>query len=167
MPNPTRVQQPDVRRHQDHDDGEGEQQALDQLDLASRWSSPRAPAELAPEAVDEAVERDPARRLDEDDVAVAQARDERVEGALDVGTRMTRAASRPAASAPVGDPGRARADDDQPSRPSAAAASPTTPVALVARLAELEHLAEDRDRAGRAARPAARAPRPTDRGEAL
>ena len=80
-----RAQQADVRRHQDHDDREGEEQALDQLDLHRAVGS--GAAEGGDEVVDEEVEGDAARRLDEDDVAGREVPAEDVQGLRAVGDR--------------------------------------------------------------------------------
>ena len=99
---PERVQDADVRRHQDDHQGEREEQALDQLDLGELARHRAAPvAELAPEAVDDRIEPDPARRLDQDDVAVAQPRRQGGERGVGVARRGGwPSRSRPAASAP-------------------------------------------------------------------
>ena len=142
---PDRLQQPDVGRHQDHDQREGEQQALDELDGQSPPSRPardRRPSTT--------VEPDAARGLDEDHVAVAQPRPERVERLLGVRHDVDARAGRdrlPRA------PRRCRRPRIR--RRPAARRSPPPPRrprgGRVVRVAELEHLAEDRDPTARQA----------------
>ena len=78
------------------------------------------------EGVDEQVELDAARRLDEHDVAVAQPRPQHVQRRLAVARRGGCAtASRPASRRTVHDPARLRRRRRRADRPSAPAASPT------------------------------------------
>ena len=93
---------------------EGEQQALDQLDGAHRIGA-AAHGRFAARRVDEPVEADPARRLDEDDVAVAQPRRERARGPLSASrTRTIRAGAEAGRLGALGDARRAVADHDEP-----------------------------------------------------
>ena len=69
---PERVEQADVRRHQDDHRANASSRPWISSTVIGR-ARVRV-AELAPQGVDEAVEGDPARRLDQHDVAVAQAR---------------------------------------------------------------------------------------------
>ena len=124
-------------------------------------------AELAPQAVDDAVEADPARRLDQHDVAVAQARRQRVEGRLGVAARgWIAAGSSPAATAPSAIAAGAGADDDEPvDGPGRGLADRAMALVASPRPARASRRAPRR--AGRAARPAGRARRRPSRGEAL
>ena len=135
-----RVQQPDVRRHEDDHQREREQQALDQLDRAHRTG--RSDGRF-PEAVDEPVEPDPARRLDEDDVAVAQPRRDRLERRLGVADADDPGRVQPGGLGALGDARRAVADDHQPVDRSCGGLADGA-MTVVGGLAELEHLAEDR-----------------------
>ena len=157
MREPERLEQPDVRRHQDDHEGERQQQALDQLDghvgRAPRPSVVRArPSTTRSSPIPrDALTRttSPSRRRGR----------QRVDGGLGVadpedrGRRPARRPARPRRSPrrPARRRPASRRSGRRPRRPT------RWPSSL--RLAELEHLAEDGDRAGRAARPAGRAPR--------
>ena len=148
------AQEPDVGGHQDDDDREREQDRLDQLDAHQRGFR----AELGAQRVDEQVQLDAARRLDEHDVAVA----EPARGAGRAAASRSRAsrmrdASRPAALAPAAIPLAPGADDDQQVA-RGRGRGPDLAMAGRRALAQLEHLAEDRDAPARAGRPAGRAP---------
>ena len=154
-----RLEQPDVRRHEDDDEGEGQEQALDELD----GHRSRGLAELEPQGVDEPVEPDPARRLDQDGVAVAQARAE-ARRARPRRRRRDGSGRRPgpASSAPSAMPRGVRPDDDEqldvrPRRPRRPPRGPPRG----RRRARASRRA--RRRGGRAARPAGRARRPPTR----
>ena len=119
---PERVEEADIRRHQDDHQGEGEEDALDQLGVHRAG----ALAEVVSEPVDQAVEPDPARRLDQDDVAVAQPRQDGISSALRVRDAEDAGRVETRRQGPIGDP-------DWRPRPTTtsqstvpAAASPTT-----------------------------------------
>ena len=132
-----RVEQPDVGRHQDDHQGEREQQSLDQLDGHRAGT----PAEVATQAVDHAVEADPARRLDQHDVAVAQAGRQHVEGGFGVADANDAVRIHPGRDGALGDRRRIGPDHHEPvDGPCRGLADDA--MALVARLAQLEHLAE-------------------------
>ena len=111
---PERVEQPDVRRHQDDHEGEGEEQALDQLDghraaaAARRARGRRRPSTSRSRPIPrDALTRttSPSRRRG----------GERVEGGLGVGDAGRSAAGRGRPRrAPSAMPAAPRADDDQP-----------------------------------------------------
>ena len=149
---PDRAEQPDVRRHQDDDEGEREQQPLDQLD-GHRARTPFGPRS----ASDERVEADPARRLDQDHVPVAQPGPEDLERARGIGhddgsARVrARRPRRAVAMLPTPEP------TTTSSRRRPAGGVPDGAVALLVRIAQLEHLA-------RGPRPGARADRRAPRG---
>ena len=139
-------QEAHVGRHQDHDEGEREQQALDQL---QRHGAGSGPPSAAHEAVDDPLELDATRRLDQHRVArTHDARRAAATAAAASATAMTEPAGMPAASAPSTIP-RAR----PPGPPSTTirasstrpAASPDLEVARVVGVAQLAHLAQDGD----------------------
>ena len=135
-----RVQQPDIRRHEDDHQREGEQQALDQLDRAHRTG--RSDGRVL-EAFDEPVEPDPARRLDEHHVAVAEPRRDRLERRLGVADADDPGRGQPGGLGALGDARCAVTDDDEPvDRSCGGLADGAMPV--LGGLAQLEHLAEHR-----------------------
>ena len=134
------AQQPDVGRHEDDDEGEGEEQALDQLDDAALHDR-RAPDE----PVHEDLEADPARALDQDHVAGAEAVLEELEGLVRVGRdqhdRPGRGRQRAAPGAIP--PGRRRPPTTTRGRRPRPRRLADLAVAGLVPIAQLEHLAED------------------------
>ena len=120
-----------------------------------------APPSSRPQAVDEAVELDPARRLDQHDVAVAEPRPQRRRGPSSAIAAPRGSATRPspASRRAVGDRRRSGADDDE--QVDDAGRPPRRPRGGRPR-ARRRARASRRGprRAGRAARPAGRARRP-------
>ena len=154
-----RVQDADVRRHQDDHQGEREEQALDELDLgeiaghraAPSPSSRRRPSTTASSA----TPRDALTRT----TSPSRSRGGKAASAASASrTRWIADAGRPAASAPSAMPGRARADDHQPVHgPGRPPRRPRDGPRRSRRRARASRRAPRR--AGRAARRAGRAPR--------
>ena len=107
------AQEPDVGRHEDDDEGEGEEQALDEVD--DRRPSRRRPSVARPST--SRSRPDPARGLDEDDVARPKPRPEDVERRRRVvGARRRRSRREPGSRRGVGRSARARPDRRRSSR---------------------------------------------------
>ena len=139
---PGRAQQADVRRHQDHDDREGEEQALDQLDLhRAGVSGPPSAATRSSTRRSRATPRDALTRTTS---PAARSRRRTSRASARSATVETAAASSPAAIAPAAIP---RAPSPTTTRRSTIGSSGFAGLAMAALVlgAQLEHLAEDRD----------------------
>ena len=131
-------------RHEDHDQGEREQQPLDQVDRhRSAVRGPAAP--LLAQGLDEDLEGRAARGLDEDDVAGPEQRSKCVRRRVAIGHEEDPVGREAGATGSIGNAGCPFADDDQPvDQPGGRL--PDLAMARLGGVAQLQHLAEDRDR---------------------
>ena len=148
LPKPEEPQQPDVRRHEDHDQGEREQQALDELERSSaaaraRPAPPSAATQRRRRRSSSSTPRDALTRTTSPGRSASREHVERGRGVGDASTIASGGEARGAARRP-----RSRAapvaDDDEPVDGPAGRLADLA-MARVVRVAQLEHLAQDRD----------------------
>ena len=135
--------EPHVGRHQDHDEREREQHPLDQLE-----GHAGDPPSARRQRVDDPLELDPPRRLDEDDVAGRDHGERDVDRGRGIGGGDDPVGRHARRERALGDPrGGATGAPSTTTRRSRTAAAACADLAMAGgvRVAELAHLAQDRD----------------------